>query len=177
MYVHIPREFCKSHPQLESQLRRVVRDAAVATEAEESTIWVISPDDMFLQGAINFGDTPHVLEQIDVPIVPRSAEEDAAIIGLVLQNQHGICKNPDDRHNQLVDRAAGKKTITQVAVPINIGQHLVGVMSAINRRGGALFDGVSLDEMNWRAYLVGLVLRDYGAEDAAGVAASPVATL
>jgi hypothetical protein len=147
----------RAHLQAEplaGRLRRLVRDAAMSVGADESTIWIPDAEGSQLLGAINHGPTSKTIESLAVPV-------DGSEIGMVHLTNIGSCTGPADRRNPLVDAATGTKTLAMVAVPIHLGQAAVGVLSAINPKSRHVFDERDLAELEWRAYLAGLIIGDH----------------
>jgi signal transduction protein with GAF and PtsI domain len=139
---------------LATLLRHLVRDAVGALGAGESTVWVPDADGTRLDAAINHGPTSAIVERLSVAV-------DDSVVGLVHMMNIGTCIGPDDRHNPAVDNATGTPTRAMVAVPIHHGQWTIGVLSAINPVEPRSFDHRDLAEMEWRAYLAGLIIGDY----------------
>lgn len=181
MMLHIPVQFCRDGGQKEERLRRLLRDAAAAMEATEATLWVLSPDERFMQAALNHGPKRAIVEAQQVPALATDSDgRKGSVVGDVMVRGIGYTIGPDDEHNRTVDIATGVPTRSMAAVPVFAGRaeapHMAAVLTAFNRRDDQLFDFRSLEELNWWAYLAGLVLNDYDAEKAdAGEAAAATA--
>ena len=121
------------------------------------TLWTIAEDGTSLEGALNHGATPDVVERMSVPVAE-------SVIGLVASTGVPTSILPGDPHNAAVDRATGTRTAGMAAAPVSVRGTLAGVLSAINSRRGA-FDAADLDALAWKAYLMGLVLEDGVATD------------
>jgi GAF domain-containing protein len=133
--------------------RRLLDRAADDCRAEEATLWLISDDRQQMDGTLNHGRTPHLLESLSVP-VPQS------VVGMVASIGVGASIGPDDYHHPAPTQAGAAGTHAMIAVPVLVGGHLVGVLSAINPRGGGLFSPDDLEKLSFNAYLLGLVLAD-----------------
>ena len=134
-------------------VRRLLCEAAGETGASEATLWLLSKDEAHLEGTINHGPTPAILEQARVPVTD-------SVVGLVASNGLAASIGPQDYHNPEVDRLTGVATGAMIAVPVYVRGKLRGVISAINPKGGGLFEAVDLERLSWKAYLAGLVLAD-----------------
>jgi GAF domain-containing protein len=155
-------------PQVARFLRRLLSDAVEAVRADEAALWIPSPDGTQLEAALNHGPSRDIVERISVPL-------NDSVVGLVFIEDHGTCIGPDDKHNPIVDEATGTPTRSMVAVPIHFGQEKIGVLSAINPREPRTFDHDDLDQMTWRAYLAGLIIRDHETEPVPSTDQSPPA--
>src|SRR3954453_4872709 len=133
--------------------RRLLARAAEDCRAEEATLWLISDDRQQMDGTLNHGRTPHVLESLSVP-VPQS------VVGMVASTGVGASIGPDDYHHPAPTQAGAAGTHAMIAVPVLVGGRLAGVLSAINPRGGGLFSTDDLEKLSFNAYLLGLVLAD-----------------
>jgi len=47
-----------------------------------------------------------------------------------------------------------------IAAPVKVDDRVVGVVSAVNPIGGESFSPEALQQLEWRAYLIGLVLQE-----------------
>jgi GAF domain-containing protein len=133
--------------------RRLLARAVEDCRAEEATLWLISDDRQRMDGTLNHGRTPHVLESLSVP-VPQS------VVGMVASTGVGASIGPDDYHHPAPTQAGAAGTHAMIAVPVLVGGRLAGVLSAINPRGGGLFSTEDLERLSFNAYLLGLVLAD-----------------
>jgi GAF domain-containing protein len=133
--------------------RRLLARAVEECRAEEATLWLISDDRQRMDGTLNHGRTPHVLESLSVP-VPQS------VVGMVASTGVGASIGPDDYHHPAPTQAGAAGTHAMIAVPVLVGGRLAGVLSAINPRGGGLFSTEDLERLSFNAYLLGLVLAD-----------------
>jgi GAF domain-containing protein len=133
--------------------RRILARAAEDCRAEEATLWLISGDRARMDGALNHGRTPEVLESLSVP-VPQS------VVGMVASTGVGASIGPDDYHHPAPTQAGAAGTNAMIAVPVLVGGRLAGVLSAINPVGGGLFSSEDLERLSFNAYLLGLVLAD-----------------
>lgn len=134
-------------------VRRLLAEAAGETGASEATLWLLSEDHAYLEGTVNHGPTPAILEQARVPVTD-------SVVGLVASNGLAASIGPEDYHNPEVDRMTGVRTGAMIAVPVYVRGKLRGVLSAINPSGGGLFAADHLERLSWKGYLAGLVLAD-----------------
>src|SRR5947208_2983229 len=128
----IDRAFCQ-HGRMATLGRRLLGEVVADCGAREATFWVISADGMNMEGALNWGRTPHVIESISVP-----ANE--SIVGMVAQSGTPINIGPDARYNPTVDRAAGTRTHAMVVAPVQVAWERCGVLSAIRTPDEGLFE-------------------------------------
>lgn len=130
-------------------LAEVVRDCGAA----EATLWLISLDGLRLEGTLNCGPTPHILERESVPLTE-------SVIGMVASNGLATSIGSEDYHHPGIDRLTGTRTSAMIAAPIYLHGRLGAVLSAINPVGRELFVSEDLEKLSWKAYLLGLVLAD-----------------
>lgn len=133
--------------------RRLLARAAVDCRAEEATLWLLSEDRQNMEGTLNAGKTPDVLEQLSVPITQ-------SVVGMVASTGVGASIGPDDYHHPVATQAGAADTLAMIAAPVLIRGRLAGVVSAINPRGGGLFSADDLERLSFNAYLLGLILAD-----------------
>ena len=57
-----------------------------------------------------------------------------------------------------LDQATGLPTVAMIAAHVYVGTERAGVVSAINPKGGGLFEAQALGTLEWKAFLIGLVL-------------------
>jgi GAF domain-containing protein len=130
-------------------LARAVEDC----RADEGTLWLLSADREAMDGALNHGKTPQVMEALSVPITQ-------SVVGMVASTGVGASIGPDDYHHPAPTQAGAADTLAMIAVPVLVRGQLVGVLSAINPRGGGLFSAADLETLSFNAYLLGLILAD-----------------
>ncbi len=106
-----------------------------------------------MEGTLNHGPKPEILENSSVPVRD-------SVVGMVAANGLAASIGPDDPHNPSIDAKTGTKTLAMVAAPVRGGGQIVGVISAINPTTGGLFSAENLDTLKWKAYLMGLILSD-----------------
>jgi hypothetical protein len=133
--------------------RRLLARAAEDCRAEEATLWLVSDDRRRMDGVLNHGKTPHVLESLSVPI-PQS------VVGMVASTGVGASIGPDDYHHPAPTQAGAADTLAMIAVPVQVAGRLAGVLSAINPSGGGLFSCADIEKLSFNAYLLGLILAD-----------------
>jgi putative methionine-R-sulfoxide reductase with GAF domain len=146
------RSFCQRDP-FASMGRRLLAEAARAAHAAEATLWLISEDHLHLEGTLNHGKTPHLLESLRVPVT-------ASVVGMVASTGVAASIGPDDYHNPVATAAGAADTRAMIAVPVYVKGELAGVVSAINPADGGLFSAQDMEQLSFRAYLIGLVLAD-----------------
>lgn len=137
----------------ENQGRRVLAEICKNCNAEEATLWLISPDGGSMVGTLNKGATPHILENASVPVAQSQT-------GLVAATGIGLCLGPDAKFNPTVDESTGLRTRAMVAAPFRFDSEIAGVLTAINPIGRDLFDASDLEELSWRSYLLELIVQD-----------------
>jgi signal transduction protein with GAF and PtsI domain len=140
-------------PAVDAACRRTLEDICRFCGAEEATVWLISENGCSLQGTVNLGKTREVVENLDVPV-------EESLVGMVASTGIGLCFGSQDPYNRTVDGQTGTVTRAMVAVPLDVAGELVGVLSAINPRDRASFQRSDLEQVSWRAYVLGLVLAD-----------------
>ena len=146
----IDRAACRE-PATAGQLRQLLADTVKELRCAESTIWMISPDGLHLEGAINHGPTVDVVERISVPAAN-------SVIGLVAEQGLAKAIGPADWHNPSVDEATGTATLAMVAAPIDVEGVRAGVLSAINPTAGGVFEGPALRILIEKADQAGKIL-------------------
>ena len=83
--------------------RRLLARAAEDVRADEATLWLISDDRERMDGTLNHGRTPQVLEALSVPI-PQS------VVGMVASTGVGASIGPDDYHHPAPTQAGAAGT-------------------------------------------------------------------
>jgi len=148
----LDRSACQSG-RLSRFLRRLLAEAVAACQAAEGTLWVPSSDGRAVEGALNLGQTPDVLESASVPA-------DDSVVGLVFRTGTAACIGPSDPHNPSVDERTGLPTLAMAAAPVRVGGETAAVLSVINPARGGVFSRADLEALDWKAYLAGLVIED-----------------
>ncbi len=133
--------------------RRLLAEVAGDCHAAEATLWLIGPDGKQMLGTLNHGPTPGVLESAAVAV-------NDSVVGMVASTGISASIGPDEWHNPSVDAATGTKTQAMIAAPVYVKRRLGGVLSAINSTNGQKFAGNDLRTLEWKAYLMGLILGD-----------------
>ena len=133
--------------------RRVLARAVEDCRAEEGTLWLLSEDRERMEGTLNHGKTPQVMEGLSVPITQ-------SVVGMVASTGVSASIGPEDYHHPVATRAGAADTQAMIAAPVLIRGKLAGVVSAINPRGGGLFSADDLERLSFNAYLLGLILAD-----------------
>lgn len=133
--------------------RQLLARATDDCRAAEATLWLLSADRTNMEGVLNHGQTPALLEALSVPITQ-------SVVGMVASTGVGASIGPDDYHHPVATAAGAADTLAMIAAPVLIRGRLAGVVSAINPRGGGLFSAADLERLSFNAYLLGLVLAD-----------------
>lgn len=148
----LTKAFFKSPPAA-SQGRRILAEVCKNCRAEEATLWLISPDGTAMDGTLNQGETPDILENISVPVAQSQT-------GLVAATGIGLCLGEDAKFNPAVDQRTGKRTRAMVAAPFRFQSEIAGVLTAINPIHRAQFDATDLEELSWRSHILELIVED-----------------
>lgn len=151
-HLALDRAACQNG-RLSRLLRRLLAEAVASCRAAEGTLWVPSPSRAALEGALNHGQTPDILETASVPTAD-------SVVGLVFCTGAAACIGPGDPHNPSVDERTGLPTRAMAAAPVRIGPETVAVLSVINPTGGGVFSRADLEAIEWKAYLAALVIED-----------------
>ena len=146
----LDRAWCQQEP-LVSRIRRLLSEVAEDCKGEEATFWVMSENGEEIHGAVNHGECSQAMEELTVPVSD-------SVVGMVAATGQGACVGPDDKMNPLAYEKTGKKVTAMVAVPVYVNGLLIGALTAINPQGGGLFGSDELGEMEWKAWLLGLIL-------------------
>jgi transcriptional regulator with GAF, ATPase, and Fis domain len=150
--LRVIREECQ-RARVATPGRRILDEAVSECRAKEATFWLLSEDGKQMDGTLNRGLAPHILEQISVPVAE-------SVVGMVASNGLAVSIGPDDFHNDAVDKLTNTRTQAMIVAPVHVGGKLLGVMSAVNPVNGGLFSPRDLEALSWKAYLMGLVLDD-----------------
>lgn len=146
----INREFCRSSRTLKL-MRRFMVETAVACRASESTFWSISADGKRIEGAINAGPDYERVEQLVV-------HANDSVVGLIATAGISLCVGPGEFMNPEIKKQFSVRNM--VVAPVLVESQICGVVSAINALEGEKFKPEDLETLQWRAYLLGLVLMD-----------------
>ena len=103
--------------------RRLLARAAVDV-AQEATLWLLSDDRQSMDGALNHGNTPAVLESLSVPITQ-------SVVGMVASTGVGAASARTTITTPW-RRTGAADTLAMIAAPVLIRGRLAGVVSAIN---------------------------------------------
>jgi GAF domain-containing protein len=133
--------------------RRLLARAVEDCRAQEATLWLLSQDRQRMEGVLNHGKTPEVMEALSVPITQ-------SVVGMVASTGVSASIGPDDYHHPVATQAGAADTRAMIAAPVLIRGKLEGVVSAINPRGGGIFSAEDLERLSFNAYLMGLMLAD-----------------
>ena len=150
--LRVTRQFCQ-HGRNQSILRRFMAETTAACQAGEATFWVISADGRNMEGAINTGAVKDKLESASVPA-------NDSVVGLTATTGISACIGPDDYQNPTIINMTGLKVHSMVVAPVRVDAQICGVISAVNPIHGGLFQAGDLDVLQWKAYLLGLVLQN-----------------
>src|SRR5437667_11398420 len=72
--------------------RRLLARAVEDCRAEEATLWLLSEDRQRMEGTLNHGKTPEVMEALSVPITH-------SVVGMVASTGVSASIGPDDYHH------------------------------------------------------------------------------
>lgn len=156
---HFDRLFCQK-PRAQKMLRRFVAETAAACRAFEATFWTISSDGASIDGAAGSGANPQIIESVSVPAGD-------SVVGLVANTGIAACIGPGDYQNPSVAALTGVQVHAMLVAPVRCGGSVCGVLSAVNPDGGGVFDPGALEMLQWKAYLLGLLLADLSRDGAA----------
>jgi hypothetical protein len=148
----LTKAFFKNSPAA-NQGRRILAEVCKNCRAEEATLWLISPDGTAMDGTLNHGATPHILENASVPVTQSQT-------GLVAATGIGLCLGPEAKFNPTVDQSTGLRTRAMVAAPFRHESEIAGVLTAINPIHRDLFDATDLEELSWRSHILELIVED-----------------
>jgi len=149
--IRYSRQLLQADGYLAAAGRRLLAEVARDCHADESTLWLIAEDGRHLEGALNHGRTPQLLERATVALVD-------SVVGMVASTGIATAVGRDDQINTTVDQQTGTPTRAMIAAPVLVGDDPAGVLSAINPKEGRLFDAQALETLQWKAYLMGLIL-------------------
>lgn len=156
----VSRSLCHS-PRVEKMLRRFVSEAAAAVRAGEATFWTISANGRHMEGAINSGAKAQIIENASVPA-------NDSVVGLAATTGVAVSIGPDDYQNPSIAKLTGLAVVAMTVAPVRAGGHICGALSAVNPVGGGLFTQSDLETLQWKAYLLGLLLDDVTKDAGAG---------
>jgi signal transduction histidine kinase len=120
---------------LEPLLHRIVNVAAELTDSEMASILLLNTRTGELRFRAASGDPADQLRDIPVPV-------DASIAGVVLLSGESAIisdASADPRHYGAVGRQVGQDIRSLLVVPLRIKERSIGVLEAINKRGGGEF--------------------------------------
>lgn len=155
----IDRAFCRV-PRTQKFLRRFVAETAAACRAGEATFWSVSPDGKNLDGAINSGAKHEIIENASVPACD-------SVVGLAATTGISACIGPGDYQNPSIAKLTGLAVHAMVVAPVLVNEQVCGVVSAVNPADGGIFNATDLETLQWKAYLLGLLLADSAKDDGA----------
>jgi len=156
-------EFSRSFCQQESVARlgrRLLAEVVEICRASEATLWMPSADGSYLEGALNHGKTPEILESSAVPV-------DGSVVGMVFCTGIATSIGPDDPHHPSIDEKTGLPTRAMAVAPVCAEGRVRGVLSVMNPTHEGLFSPEDMENLHWKAYLMGLILADMAQEAAA----------
>ncbi len=143
-------EFCHASRTLKL-IRRFMLETASSCRASESTFWVISNDGKRIEAAVNSGKDCDRVEKVVV------AANDS-VVGLIATAGISLCVGPGEFMNPEIKKEFSVRNM--VVAPVMVDSQICGVVSAINAIDGEKFKCEDLETLQWRAYLLGLVLSD-----------------
>ena len=150
------RSFCQGDA-VARLARRLLAEVVEVCKASEATLWVASADGHYLEGALNCGQTPEILENSAVPV-------DGSVVGMVFCTGMATSIGPDDPHNPSIDEKTGLPTRAMAVAPVCVEGRTCGVLSVMNPADGGLFSADDMEHLHWKAHLMGLLLADMARE-------------
>ena len=142
--------FCHN-PRTMKLLRRFMAETADGCRATEATFWVISADGKRVEGAINSGKDAAEVEKLVV-------HANDSVVGLIATTGISACIGPGDFMNPEIKEKYGVRNM--VVAPVTIDSQISGVVTAINVLEGDTFKPADLETLQWKAYLLSLLLVD-----------------
>lgn len=116
-------------------LREIGNAAEQLTHSQASSILLLSDDGKYLYFKIATGEKGTILKKCMIPL-------DQGIAGWVAHHWKSQIVNDvskDDRFLSRMDSDTGFKTCSVLAVPVIMGDHLIGVCEAINKKDNKFF--------------------------------------
>jgi len=150
LHLRLDWKFCHQ-PRTMKLLRRFMTETAESCRATEATFWVISTDGKRVEGAINSGKDSDEVEKLVV-------HANDSVVGLIATTGISACIGPGDFMNPEIKEKYGVRNM--VVAPVMIDSQISGVVTAINVTEGDTFKPTDLETLQWKAYLLGLVLVD-----------------
>jgi len=141
-------------PALAAYGRRLLAETVERTKADEATLWVLTQDGQSLAGALNHGAASEVVEQLSVPVMD-------SLIGTTLLHGEASRIGHDDLANPMsgfVGGQTGSQLHAMLACPIRIQDQVRGALTAVRTLNTADFPETALEELKWKAFLLGLLL-------------------
>ena len=132
-------------------MRRFVAETVCACRASEATFWAISACGKRIEGAINAGKDFERVEKLVV-------HANDSVVGLIATTGISACIGPGDFMNPEIKKEFSVRNM--VVAPVMIESQVCGVLSAINVTEGEKFKPEDLEALQWKAYLLGLLLAD-----------------
>lgn len=148
-------KFCHT-PRTLKLLRRFMAETANGCRASEATFWVISSDGKCIEGAINSGKDSAEVEKLVV-------HANDSVVGLIATTGISACIGPGDFMNPEIKEKFDVHNM--VVAPVMIDSQISGVVTAINVVEGDTFKPDDLEMLQWKAYLLGLLLVDADKND------------
>lgn len=132
--LEISRELT-STVSLEPLLHKIVQVAAELTSSEETSILLLNTRTGELRFRAASGDPTGQLRDIPVPV------DDSIAGAVLLSGEPTIISDTlsEPRHYKVVGQRIGLETHSLLAVPLQIKEHRIGVLEAINKRNGGQF--------------------------------------
>lgn len=143
-------DFCHT-PRTLKLMRRFMAETAGDCRASEATFWVISADGKRIEGAVNFGKDVDKVEKLVV-------HANDSVVGLIATAGISLCVGPGEFMNPEIKKEFSVRNM--VVAPVTVDSQICGVVSAINAIDGEKFKPEDLETLQWKAYLLGLVLVD-----------------
>jgi GAF domain-containing protein len=138
-------------PAWRPAIDETLTEVCLRLDAEEASLWCLSPDGSAMDLAANHGPHAARLEGLSVPI-------QGSVVGLVQATRMATAIGPEDAHHEGVDLVSGVVTRAMVAAPVMGSSGVLGVVSAINPRNRSPFGGRDLEAVMELAAALGKAL-------------------
>jgi hypothetical protein len=133
-------------------IARYVDETCRLLDASDSSLWLLGDAESDLTPVASARTPEHHFAEMRTPV-------DDSVIGVVARTGMPTVIGPEDRHNPIAEQVSGIATAWMVAAPVHDGDRLRGVLSAIRSDVSRPFTGADLETMNWRAEVLGYVVR------------------
>ncbi|MEO7098974.1 MAG: GAF domain-containing protein [Luteolibacter sp.] len=132
---------------LDSGMAADLSAAFLAANADEGTVWLLSPTGDSLVAQYNTGADAVKIMGFQQPL-------GRGLISMVFETEQAFCENDVQRNcvqDKRLDRRVGKSTMALIAVPFSVRGEICGVISCVQLEGGISrrtgFTGMDLDRV------------------------------